>query len=57
MIEYLSCMKRVKGVNEPDCRNLAKSYLTCRMDKYVPCSSMKDRRLRLHEELLADNAM
>lgn len=28
-------MKKVKGMNDPECRNLAKAYLTCRMDKFV----------------------
>ena len=35
MTSYLACMKKVKGMNDPECRNLAKSYLTCRMDKWV----------------------
>ncbi|KAG0649956.1 Cytochrome c oxidase assembly COX19 [Hyphodiscus hymeniophilus] len=30
---YLGCMKRNKGMNDPECRNLAKSYLACRMDR------------------------
>ncbi|KAK3906834.1 putative succinyl-CoA ligase subunit alpha, mitochondrial [Staphylotrichum tortipilum] len=33
MMTYLSCIKKVKGVNEDECRMLAKSYLTCRMDR------------------------
>jgi hypothetical protein len=33
MASYLNCMKKVKGVNEDECRNLAKSYLACRMDQ------------------------
>jgi len=33
MKKYLSCIKRVKGTNEPECRDIAKSYLTCRMDR------------------------
>lgn len=32
---YLSCIRRVKGVNENECRLLAKSYLACRMDRWV----------------------
>lgn len=28
-------MKKVKGLNDPACRELAKSYLACRMDKYA----------------------
>ncbi|KAG7121987.1 Cytochrome c oxidase assembly protein COX19 like [Verticillium longisporum] len=33
MASYLSCMKKVSGVNDTACRDLAKSYLTCRMDR------------------------
>ncbi|RDW71984.1 hypothetical protein BP5796_08018 [Coleophoma crateriformis] len=33
MTSYLSCMKKVRGMNNPECRNLAKSYLACRMDR------------------------
>jgi hypothetical protein len=33
MMSYLRCIKKVKGVNEDECRMLAKSYLTCRMDR------------------------
>lgn len=33
MATYLSCIKKVKGVNEGQCRELAKSYLSCRMDR------------------------
>ncbi|EEY19731.1 cytochrome c oxidase assembly protein COX19 [Verticillium alfalfae VaMs.102] len=33
MASYLSCMKKVSGVNDAACRDLAKSYLTCRMDR------------------------
>lgn len=35
MTRYLACMKRVKGTNDPECRNIAKSYLACRMDRSV----------------------
>jgi hypothetical protein len=35
MMEYLSCLKKVKGVNEEECRQLAKNYLACRMDRFV----------------------
>ncbi|KAI0423754.1 putative cytochrome c oxidase assembly protein Cox19 [Xylaria sp. FL1042] len=34
MTRYLSCIKKVKGVNDDECRSLAKSYLACRMDRY-----------------------
>ncbi|ROW16129.1 hypothetical protein VPNG_01821 [Cytospora leucostoma] len=33
MKRYLTCIKKVKGVNENECRELAKSYLSCRMDR------------------------
>ncbi|KUI60463.1 Cytochrome c oxidase assembly protein COX19 [Cytospora mali] len=33
MTQYLSCIKKVKGVNKDECRELAKSYLSCRMDR------------------------
>jgi hypothetical protein len=33
MKSYLECIKKVRGVNEDQCRNLAKSYLACRMDQ------------------------
>ena len=44
MTKYLDCLKKVKGVNENECRNVAKSYLACRMDRYdrlsqFPCAS------------------
>lgn len=43
MTRYLGCMKKVKGLNDPECRNLAKAYLTCRMDKYVPLAICRVR--------------
>jgi cytochrome c oxidase assembly protein subunit 19 len=33
MLKYLSCMKGVKGVNENRCREMAKQYLGCRMER------------------------
>ncbi|KAK0633560.1 cytochrome c oxidase assembly protein COX19 [Immersiella caudata] len=33
MVPYLACIKKVKGVNEDQCRELAKAYLSCRMDR------------------------
>ncbi|PHH61294.1 hypothetical protein CDD81_524 [Ophiocordyceps australis] len=33
MTDYLACMKKTRGVNEDGCRDLAKSYLACRMDR------------------------
>lgn len=35
MTSYLACMKKVKGMNDPSCRELAKSYLSCRMERCV----------------------
>ena len=35
MVSYLACIKRLRGTNDPECRTLAKSYLSCRMDRYV----------------------
>ncbi|KAK4648714.1 Cytochrome c oxidase assembly protein cox19 [Podospora bellae-mahoneyi] len=35
MMSYLSCIKKVKGINQDECRQLAKSYLGCRMDQFV----------------------
>lgn len=36
MTEYLACLKRARGVNDPECRLLAKAYLKCRMDRSAP---------------------
>ncbi|KAG7438593.1 Cytochrome c oxidase assembly protein COX19 [Fusarium oxysporum f. sp. raphani] len=33
MTKYLSCMKKVRGLNDEECRDLAKAYLSCRMDR------------------------
>ncbi|KEY71620.1 hypothetical protein S7711_08088, partial [Stachybotrys chartarum IBT 7711] len=34
MTEYLACMKKARGANgTEECRNLAKAYLSCRMDR------------------------
>ncbi|KAI9768340.1 MAG: Cytochrome c oxidase assembly protein cox19 [Geoglossum simile] len=32
MVDYLSCLKKARGTNDPECRWLAKAYLQCRMD-------------------------
>ena len=32
--DYLACLKKVRGTNDPACRQLAKAYLKCRMDQY-----------------------
>jgi len=36
MLSYLRCIKSHRGTNDPECRGLSKSYLSCRMDRYVP---------------------
>ncbi|RYN15547.1 hypothetical protein AA0115_g13003 [Alternaria tenuissima] len=33
MLSYLRCIKSHRGTNDPECRNLSKSYLSCRMDR------------------------
>ena len=33
--DYLKCLKLRKGVNDEQCRKLAKGYLGCRMDRLV----------------------
>lgn len=33
MKKYLACIKTARGVNSPECRELSKSYLQCRMDR------------------------
>ncbi|RKF59372.1 Cytochrome c oxidase assembly protein COX19 [Golovinomyces cichoracearum] len=33
MMQYLSCVKKSKGNNNSECREIAKSYLACRMEK------------------------
>ena len=38
---YLKCLKLSRGVNDEECRKLAKGYLGCRMDKYVLSFSQK----------------
>jgi hypothetical protein len=35
MLSYLRCIKSHRGSNDPECRGLSKSYLSCRMDRYV----------------------
>jgi cytochrome c oxidase assembly protein subunit 19 len=35
MIVYLACLKKERGRNDDSCRNLAKNYLACRMERYV----------------------
>jgi hypothetical protein len=36
MLSYLRCIKSHRGSNDPECRDLSKSYLSCRMERYVP---------------------
>ncbi|KAI0484759.1 putative cytochrome c oxidase assembly protein Cox19 [Xylariaceae sp. FL0804] len=33
MTHYLACIKKTRGMNEEQCRGLAKNYLACRMDR------------------------
>lgn len=35
MLSYLKCIKSHRGTNDDECRNLSKSYLSCRMDRCV----------------------
>jgi hypothetical protein len=41
---YLECMKKNKGMNDPECRNLAKSYLGCRIERCVDQDSVSSGR-------------
>lgn len=34
MKEYLKCLRSHKGLNDDVCRQLSKSYLQCRMERY-----------------------
>lgn len=38
-MSYLRCIKSHRGSNDPECRELSKSYLSCRMDRYVDHST------------------
>lgn len=38
--DYLRCLRRVKGTNDLECRLMAKEYLRCRMEQYVPDRSL-----------------
>lgn len=49
MMNYLACIKKVKGTNEAECRNIAKSYLTCRMDRFVVVVFMRTWRVFANE--------
>lgn len=51
-------MKKVGGMNDEDCRKLAKRYLSCRMDKYVFLSiaSIVTTSLRLLSNLMAPDS-
>ena len=35
MKSYLACLKTHRGVNGQECRQLARGYLGCRMERYV----------------------
>ena len=32
---YLRCLRRLKGINDTECRLIAKEYLRCRMEQLV----------------------
>lgn len=51
MQTYLACMKKRKGMNDPECRELAKGYLTCRMDRWV-CQLLKSWQRRGKEWIM-----
>nr|OQO23075.1 hypothetical protein B0A51_09579 [Rachicladosporium sp. CCFEE 5018] len=43
MKKYLACLKTVKGMNSPECRELSKGYLQCRMERNLMApDSMKN---------------
>lgn len=50
---YLKCLRSKRGVNEDECRQLSKSYLKCRMDRYcvaqnmLSCSTANDKTRNL----------
>lgn len=33
MTAYVRCIRSKRGMNAPDCRELSKAYLQCRMDR------------------------
>ena len=35
MAPYLRCLKQHRGTNAPECREFARLYLQCRMERYV----------------------
>ncbi|KAI9735158.1 MAG: Cytochrome c oxidase assembly protein cox19 [Cirrosporium novae-zelandiae] len=43
MADYLRCLRRVRGINDEECRLLAKGYLKCRMERNLMApDSMKN---------------
>ena len=40
MKSYLGCLKKVGGMNDNECRNIAKSYLACRMERFETTSTL-----------------
>lgn len=51
MMEYLACLKRVRGNNDHECRLLAKDYLKCRMDRQLMMEDKMDN-LGFSEEVM-----
>jgi len=49
MLDYLACLKRLRGSNDPECRMLAKDYLRCRMDRQLMAKD-KWANLGFHEQ-------
>src|SRR5690606_5521190 len=49
MVDYLACLKRVRGNNDAECRLLAKAYLKCRMDKQLMAVD-EFKNLGFHDE-------
>lgn len=54
MIGYLSCIKKAKGMNDEECRSLAKSYLGCRMDR---CVDLQDPAAEQSADIFQRNLM
>ncbi|KAI9811528.1 MAG: Cytochrome c oxidase assembly protein cox19 [Thelocarpon impressellum] len=53
MVDYLSCLKRVRGSNDPECRAISKAYLQCRMDHNLMAKD-EFRNLGFGEEKAVD---
>jgi len=44
MAPYLRCLKQNRGTNAPECREFARLYLQCRMERYVLCLGLLIRK-------------